>query len=75
MLPMMLAAVPLAAAADEQGLCLSTTSLQPQAAAGGVSHQHIGYLWPIVDPDGQFLHDPDTRGAEPATAQESRNSS
>ena len=24
---------------------------------------------------GQFLHDPDTRGAEPATAQESRNSS
>ena len=41
MLAMMLAAVPLAATAEEHGLCLSTTSLQQPAAGGGGG-------WPMV---------------------------
>ena len=43
MLPLMLAAVPLAAGADDRGLCLATTSSQPVAAGGGVGWQMV--LW------------------------------
>ena len=41
MLPLMLAAVPLAAGADDRGLCLATTSSQPVAAGGGVGWQTV----------------------------------
>jgi hypothetical protein len=41
MSPLMLAAVPLAAGADDRGLCLATTSSQPVAAGGGVGWQTV----------------------------------
>ena len=56
MLPLMLAAVPLAAGADDRGLILATTSSQPVAAGGGVGWHTVLAMILTILMSGWRLH-------------------